>query len=48
MIQFKTSYENICKMYDNIIDYKLNGWKKIDDIEFIKNCENNKIFINSQ
>jgi len=47
LIKFETTYEKICKMHNDIIEYKLNGWIKTDDTEFIKNCENNKILINS-
>lgn len=37
LIQFKTTYENICKIHKSIIDYKLNDWKKKTDEEFINN-----------
>jgi hypothetical protein len=40
LIQFKSTYEKICKMYDEIINYKLNGWKKKTDEEFIMQYEN--------
>lgn len=37
LIKFETTFENICKMHSDIIDYKLNGWKIISDDEFIIN-----------
>lgn len=42
LIKFETTYENICEMYDKIIEYKLNGWIKKTDEEFINQCIINK------
>ena len=44
LIQFKTTYEKICNMYNEIINYKLNGWKKKSDVEFVKQIENISFF----
>lgn len=48
LIQFKTSYEKICNLYNDIINYKLYGWKKISDSDFIKYCNNYKLSINTK
>jgi hypothetical protein len=42
LIKFKTTYGDICEMYDKIIEYKLNGWIKKSDEEFINQCIINK------
>lgn len=46
LIEFKTTYENISKMNEEIINYKLNGYVKITDEEFINKCitYNNQIY----
>ena len=44
LIQFKTTYDKICNMYNEIINYKLNGWKKKSDVEFVKQIENISFF----
>lgn len=43
LIKFETTYNNICEMHNKIIEYKLNGWIKKSDAEFINQCViNNK------
>jgi len=40
LIQFKTTFENICKFYDDIVYYKTNEFKIKSNEEFLNQCKN--------